>query len=247
MDMDNQAPSFDANATPAPAPAPEPAREAPSERTFRQHEVNDIVKRVKHDAVEDYKRLSSQQPQYAQQKYGDASYQQAPYQTMSSGVPESEIRRLAAEEAQKLRDNWTQEAQSKAEADAAQRVVNNFWNKIAAGKEKYQDFEQVTGNIELARFPNVVQLLADHVENSHDVLYELGKNRMKMAQLEQLSYMSPKDAIFEAQRLADSIKANETAGNLRVPNPPLSQLRPSTVGTDSGALSMADLKRKYRG
>jgi hypothetical protein len=92
-----------------------------------------------------------------------------------------------------------------------------------------------------------VQLLAEHVDNSHDVLYELGKNRLKMSQLEQLSYMSPRDAIVEVQRLAQSIKDNETSGKIRQPNAPLSQQRPSNVGTDSGgALSMRELKQKYR-
>ena len=94
----------------------------------------------------------------------------------------------------------------------------------------------------------MLQLLAEHLDNSADVLYEFGKDRLKMAQLEQLSYMSPKDAIVQAKRMAESIKDNASANRYRVPNAPLSQQRPSSVGTDSGGvLSMKDLKAKYRG
>lgn len=217
------------------------------ERTFRQSEVNDIVKRVKLEAREDYSRLKSEQPAYFQQKYGDApSQQQQPYN--ANATHENEIRRLASEEAQRLRNEWVQEARNKSDADNAQRIVQNFWSKVNPGKEKYQDFDKVTGDIELARFPNVVQLLSEHIENSEDVLYELGKNRMNLSGLEQLAERSPRDAIVQAQRLAKSLKDNESASKVRLPNEPLSQLRPSNTGTgNSEALTMADLKRKYRG
>lgn len=92
-----------------------------------------------------------------------------------------------------------------------------------------------------------MQLLADHIDNSHDVLYEMGKDRFKMSQLEQLAYMSPKDAIVQAQRLSQSLKDNEAAGKVRMPNEPLSQMRPSNTGTDTGAaMSVTDLRRKYK-
>lgn len=237
-EMQQQAPVVDMT--------PAPVAEAPKERSFSQTEVNDLIKRVKHETAEKTARLHQEQPQYAQEKFGT----QQPYQVAQSpqAMDEERYRRLAAEEFDKRRDQYTAEQQAKFEQDNAQRIVKNFYDKTAAGKEKYDDFEKITGDIELARFPNVVQLLAEHVDNSHDVLYELGKNRLKMAQLEQLSFMSPKDAIVEAQRLAASIKDNEDASNRRQPNAPLSQQRPSNVGTDSSnAMSMRDLKAKYRG
>lgn len=215
--------------------------ETPKERTFSQTELNDIVKRVKHDTEQKVNRLRQEQPDYASQKYDVREPQQ-------QGFDEDRYRKIAAEEFDKRKEAYTAEQQQKMENDNAQRVVKNFYDKIAPGKEKYDDFEKITSDIELARFPNVVQLLADHIDNSHDVLYELGKNRLKMAQLEQLSYMSPKDAIIEAQRLAASIRDNESATSRKQPNAPLSQQRPSNVGTDSGGvLSMRDLKSKYRG
>jgi len=210
------------------------------ERTFRQQEVSEIVKRAKHDAVESYRKMQTEQPQYLQQKYGDANVAQP------SNFGEEHYRKIAAEEAQKHLDGVRKEALQKSQDEHAQRTVDNFFNKISAGKEKYKDFDSVTGDVELARFPNVVQLMADHVDNAGDVYYELTKDRTKMAMLEQLALMSPKDAIVQARRLSQSIKDNEAASKIRTPNEPLSQLRPSNTGTDNGAMSVKDYRKKYK-
>ena len=221
---------------------------AASERVFKQSEVNDIVKRAKHGAVEDYRRLSSEQPDYAARKYGDVSQQHpSNSQVSQSTLPETDIRRVAAEEAQRLRDTWIKDEQSKADNANAQRTVQNFWNKISPGREKYSDFDQVVSSIEIKAFPNVVHLLGDFVDNSADVLYELGNDRIKLAQLEMLAERSPRDAVIQAQRLSQSLKDNETAKKVTLPREPLSQLRPSNTGTDSGVMGWSDLKRKYRG
>lgn len=218
-----------------------PTQSAAQERTFRQSEVNDLVKRVKHEAVESYRRMESEQPQYAAQKYGRES------NNTPSALPESEIRRMAAEEAQRLRDDWQADYQSRSEQDHAQRIVKNFWDKVNAGKTKYDDFDAVTSDIALDRFPNTVQMLSEHIENAEDVMYQLGKDRFKMAQLEQLAQLSPQDAIVQAKRLAESLKQNADASRIKMPNAPLTQQRPSGMGTDGGVQSMADLKRKYKG
>lgn len=223
--------------TSAPA-ASAPVSESPAEKSLPQSQVNDLIGRAKHEAVEAYKRQN--QPQSEQR------YESSPRQA-SQSMSESDYRRIATEESQRLRDQWVTEAQGRSEQENAQRIVNNFWDKVAGGKDKYDDFEEMTGNIEYAKFPNVVQLLADHIDNSDDVLYELGKDRFKLAQLEQLSQMSPKDAMVQAKRLAESIKSNQAAGRMRTPNAPLSQQRPSNTGTDAGGpLTSAQLRAKYR-
>lgn len=222
-------------------PTQAPVESAPSEKMLRQSEVNDIVGRAKQDAasraVEQYKR--SQQESTPQ-----SNYESSP----SSGMSEERVRKMAGEEAQRLRDQWVQETQSRTETDNAQRIVKNFYDKMAVGKEKYDDFEKVTGDLELSRFPNTVHMLAEMVDNPHDILYELSKNRAKMAQLEIAAREFPQEALFDLKRLSDSIKNNESATQKRTPNAPLSQQRPSNLGTDSGnVLSMRDLKSKYKG
>jgi len=210
------------------------------ERLFKQSELNEIVGRAKHDAVESFKR--QQQTQYAQQA------PQSNQAQSSKSLSEDDVKRLTGEELSRQRDQWTREAQEKADAEIAQRIVNSYKEKIAPGKEKYEDFEAVTNNVDMRFYPNVVQLLAEYVDNSHDVIYELAKNRTKLYQLESTCGHNPQDAIYEIKRLSDSIKANESSSQMKHANSPLSQQRPSNTGTDSGAtLSMKDLKIKYKG
>jgi len=171
------------------------------ERLFKQAELNEIVGRAKHDAVESYKRQQQQTQQQAPQ------FNQAP---SSKALSEDDVKRLTGEELHRHREEWTREAQERMNAEAAERIVNSYKEKISAGKEKYEDFEAVTNNVDMRYYPNVVQLLAEYVDNSHDVLYDLAKNRSKLYQLESTCQHNPQDAIYEIKRLSDSIKANET-------------------------------------
>jgi hypothetical protein len=218
--------------------AQETAQQA-QERLFKQSELNEIVGRAKHEAVESFKR--QQQTQYAQQP------PQSNQAQSSKSLSEDDVKRLTSEELSRQRDQWTREAQEKADAEIAQRIVASYKEKISPGKEKYADFEAVTNNVDMRYYPNVVQLLAEYVDNSHDVIYELAKNRTKLYQLESTCGHNPQDAIYEIKRLSDSIKANESTSQMKHSNSPLSQQRPSNTGTDSGStLSMRDLKAKYR-
>lgn len=212
-----------------------------AERLFKQSELNEIVGRAKHEAVDSYKR--QQQAQYVTPQPQQS--QEAQY---SRSLSEDDVKRLAGEELSRQREHWTREVQEKSDAENAQRIVNSYKEKIAPGKEKYEDFEAVTNNVDMRYYPNVVQLLAEYVDNSHDVIYELAKNRTKLYQLESTCGHNPQDAIYEIKRLSDSIKANESSSPMKHANSPLSQQRPSNTGTDSGnTLSMRDLKMKYRG
>lgn len=252
MDMANgQAQGHDTSTGSTPSASQAQTQTAPvqstDERVFKQSEVNEIVRKAKYGAVEDFKRVSAEQPDYAARKYGDSGQPQQSQPTQQQGgFDEGHYRKIAAQEAQRLRDEWVRDAQSKAEADNAQRIVQTFWNKLEPGRQKYQDFDKVTSDIEYAQFPNVVQLLAQHSENAHDILYELGKDRIKMANLEFLCSKSPRDAIVQVQRLSDSIKENEAAAKHRIPNEPLSQMRSTNQGTDNGVKSVRDFRKIYK-
>lgn len=222
----------------------QPAQSGSSGKLFSQQELNDIVGRAKQEAVESHKRKAERE--YSQRDTGGYVPPHQQTERQSNSLSPDEVRRMAAEETQRLRDEWIKDAQRSAQEQDAQRIVGEFFNKLSTGREKYEDFDKITGDVEFGRFPNVVQLLNGYVDNAHDVMYELGKDRGKMALLEQLSYMSPKDAVWQIQRLSQSIKDNETAGNMRVPSEPLSQLRPSNTGTGSGALTVRDYRNKYK-
>jgi hypothetical protein len=209
------------------------------EKVFKQQEVNEIVGRAKHDAVERYKRsadVNAQKPQTSQPLH---------QQHLEHITSEDSIRRMAAEEAQRLRDTWVQEAQRTAHEQEAQRITNDFLTKLEAGKGKYEDYDQVLGDFEFGAIPHVIQL-ATLVDNTADVMYDLAKNPTKIGSLQQLLQISPKLAYSEMQRLSKSLKDNENVGNMRQANPPLSQMKPSNTGTDNGRMSVSDYRKKYK-
>lgn len=214
-----------------------------AEKMLPQSQVDEIVKRAKSQAVSQYQKLHAEQPDYAQRKYGAQSQStQAP-----ASFDENNYRKIAAEEAQRMRDEIFQQAQSKQQEEQAQRIVQNFYQKVNANKESYEDFDKVTGDLNYQSFPNTVQILAEHVENAGDLLYEFGKDRMKLAQLELLANMSPNDAIAQAQRLSQAVKERKSAQDhaAQSPKEPLSKLPPNVNGGASNTMDWGELSRQW--
>ena len=88
-------------------------------------------------------------------------------------LSEDDIKRLTGEEIKRHVSMDTRSPRESANAEIANRIVNSYKEKIAAGKDKYEDFEAVTNNVDMRYYPNVVQLLAEYVDNAHDVIYRL--------------------------------------------------------------------------
>lgn len=212
-----------------------------TEKMIPQSQVNEIVGSAKRDAAE--RAVEAYKRQQAQSAPSTQSVSDVPSRHFS----EDDIRRLTGDAVKSHFTELEQQALERANVEAANRIVGMFRDKVVAGKDRYEDFESVTGNVAMQYYPNVVQLLAEHVDNSADVLYHLAKNRDKLYRLESLSAHNSSDAIYEIKRLADSIKSNEESSQMKNANSPLSQQRPSNTGTDSGgSLSLRDLKAKYR-
>ncbi len=222
--------------------APVEAINQNTERMLPQSTVNELIGSAKREAaekaatraVEEYKRtIQSQQTQPTSDH---------------SRLTEEDVNRLASEVIDRKRHEYEKDAQEKAYINAANNIVKAYEQKINAGRDKYEDFEAVTNSVNMGKYPYVVQLLAEHVDNAPDILYNLAQRRSKLNEIESLGERNAEDAIYEIKRLSKSIKDNESAGQLKNSKTPLSQQRPSNTGTDSGGtLSMADLKRKYKG
>jgi hypothetical protein len=205
---------------------------APAERTFKQSEVNEIVGKTRQEAVERYQRSQQAQP-------APAPAQQA--------TPVDEIRRVAAEVLNSERDKWLSQQESQRVEQEAKRIATDFHTKLTTGKDKYSDFDAVTGNLDYAAMHEIVGLAAHSASDAiPDVMYELAKNPHKIANLQQLARTQPRLAVTEMQRLVTSIRENEAAAQAKVPNSPLSQMRPSNTGTDTGAMSVKDYRLKYK-
>jgi hypothetical protein len=140
----------------------------------------------------------------------------------------------------------TQRAQEELEKEA-NRIADSYKAKMSRGKDTYEDFDTVMADFNPQAFPNLV-FLADQVDNTDAVMYELMNNPSKWATLAVLSERDPNAAQSMISKISASIKANQQAkaDEKNVPAP-LGRMSSSTTGQDNGTLSMRDLKAKYRG
>ena len=230
--------------------APVAPQQDVSERVFKQQEVNDIVKREKHAAIESFKRMALEQPQYLQQKHPDLAPLVGQHQTQNysnaNAFNQDDIRRMAAEEAQRLRNEWINDSHRTAQEQEAKRIADDFLAKLTTGKTRYDNFDKVMENIEFSQFGSAVQL-ANMFDNTADVWYYLADNPMQLEAVNNLAAKNSKTAYIAMEKLSKQLKDNEAAQNIKLPNAPLSQVRPSNNGTSSGELTVDDYRRKYKG
>jgi hypothetical protein len=259
--VNGESQNFQSSAPAVPVtPSSTPSQAPSDERTFRQSEVNDLVGRAKHEAIERYKRETSMpshssgnQPNYGYAPPQQPNYQQ-PQQPQYQGMSEQEARRIAKEEATQSRNDWIQEQRRSAEESNAQRIASEFFTKVGSGEGGMQEFEKLVGEagIDLRSIPYHVQL-SNMVDNTREVMVDLIRNPSKIGAIQNLididlrAGRQPSLALAEIKRLSESIKSNQKASKFEAPNDPLSQMRPTNTGTgNAGALSVSDYKRKYR-
>lgn len=211
-----------------------PATQAVEEKVLKQSEVNRIVGGAKVEAYEKGKREA-----LAELERERASQQSYESQTKSQNITANadELRRLIAEE-----------AEARANQQRAQQVAEQFISKMQLGMQKHQDFEEVVTKLDIPNLPPQLIAWANSMDNTADVMYEIGKNPGKFANLLTLSITSPRLAYDEFIRLSDSIKRNEEAAKKAAnsnANEPLDQVKHSTTGTDNGSpRSVSDFRKQ---
>ena len=230
--------------------------QAPSSKSFTQQEVDRIVGSAKRDAVDTYRRLQVEQPEYWSKKYGDQVQSQAQGQshtTPSQGQSQTpysidDVKRTAAEEVQRQMENLRTDEKRKSQEAENQRIVADFFTKLNTGKEKHPDFEKKLSALDLSKMANTVYLSRNLDNNGvADVFAHFADNPMKALHIEQMTYFNPALANSELQKLANSLKEQEEASKITLPKPPLSQTKPGNSGLGSGEWTTAAAKIKYRG
>jgi hypothetical protein len=223
------------------AVAPVEQVEQPPEKMLTQTQVNMIVQREKQQAAERARRQTEQefQQRMEQQQQQQAEAEQQQQQGQSKQADADALY-------QQVQERFNQEMmQKQAEAEIAQ-VAQTYLQKMNAGKESYEDFEQITADFDPTAFPQLVYLIAG-IDNASDVVYELSKNPSKLVTLDNLALKSPKHAQAELNRLSQSIRDNRVAqaeaGDQQV-NAPLDRLQPSRVSSGSGKMSINDLRNQ---
>jgi len=153
------------------------------------------------------------------------------------------VRRATETMEQRHRENEERKAfeEQKRQLD---NVARNYYAKMEQGKNLYDDFDTITSDYNPGAF-DAVTILATEMENTPDIIYELMKNPLKLAQLHTLAKTNWTLANKEMEKLSKSIKRNDDAlaSNQKSPAP-LSRLKTSAVaGQDSGKRRISDLRK----
>ncbi len=211
------------------------------EKTLTQSQVNDIVKREKAMAADrarkEYEALQMQQNSQPMAMGGMPQENMGDIENKVFNRILEHAKKLEEDEQKRALDEQRAQQQAALESDAKRYLV-----KVATGKDKFSDFDEVMKDFDAGAFPQLA-LLAGELDNTADIMYELSKNPDKIARLDYLANRSPALARKELDKLANSITQNEQALEDNVTtNAPLSRLKSSTVGADNGKMGLKDYK-----
>lgn len=219
----------------------ETIQNAPQNRLLTNEEVDRIAVAKKNEGYnkgykDAFAQFQQQPQQIPQQNYGQSV---GGMQQLSP----NDIQKMIAEHHQ----NLLMQQQQQHQQEKANQLAQLYFGKLQQAKTKYPDFDEVISNLnyEAPGMANIVHM-ATSLDNTGDVMYDLRKNPDKLANLMILAERQPAIAQQKLMDLSASIKQNEAAKNMQMPDEPLSQHKPSNVGSDNGNLSLRALKLKYR-
>jgi len=223
----------------------QPDKEAPKEKLVPQSKVNEIVGKSKEQAYELGKKAALLE---LQRQFDQESEQ--PSVDDAKPLTRSEINRLIKEREEQ------KEALARREAVKmySDKIGQDLLTKVNTDKAKYEDFEEVTADLDFENtsiwfddgkniVPNKMLELLNSVDNPGDVLYEMGKNPEKAGSITSL-LNTPNLAKKALIKLSESIKTNQkaTSSKTKVPEP-YSQVKPSSTGIDNGSKTISDLRK----
>lgn len=195
-------------------------------------------------AKQQIEQLQTQQAQQQLQNTAQTGSPQQPQQEQGpqQGMdPQQIMQQVMQQLQQKQQEDEQKRHQDQIEHEVNQ-VAQQYFGKMAQGKDMFEDFDAMTADFNPAEFPQLV-FLANQMDNTPAIIYELSKNPGKLADLSVLVDKSPTRARSEMAKLSESIKRNDEAKrNLQEPQDPLNRLKPSPVGTDNGTKNVRDFK-----
>ncbi len=224
------------------------SEESTPEKMLPVSQVNDLIKKAKlkgERKMQDQLDAAMQQIQELQSQQGQ---QQAPAQAQGQQSQENQglDPRVQAQVMQMLQQKQKEDEERRHAEQLEQevkQVANQYFGKMAQGKDLFEDFEAITADFNPAEFPQLVYL-ANQMDNTPAVIYELSKNPGKLANLATLVEKSPNMARAEIAKLSQSIQRNEQAkSDLQETQEPLGRLKPSPAGTDSKKNGVRDFKQ----
>lgn len=219
--------------------------DSPPEKMLTASQVNELVKRAKRKGEQKMQEQLDATRQELEQLKAQQAQQQEPQQQQQAAPQGFDPVQLQQLVAQQITQQQEEQMRKQHEAQLQQevnQVAQQYFGKMDQGRTLYDDFEAVTADFNPAEFPQLVYL-ANELDNTAAVIYELRKNPGKLASIEAMVTKSPSIAKSMLSDLSQSIKRNEEAKNgLQQPQDPLNRLKPSPVGTDNGQKTIKDYK-----
>lgn len=221
------------------------SEESPPEKMLPASRVNELVKKAKYAGerkMQEQLDAIKQENEQLKAQLGQPQVQQQTSATPQQGLDQEALQKLVMPLIEKQQQEIEQKKYQEQLEQEVNQVAKQYFGKMAQGKDLYEDFDAITADFNPAEFPQLV-FLANQLDNTAAVIYELRKNPGKLAQLATLVKESPSIARSELNSLSNSIKRNDEAKrNLQEPQDPLNRLKPSPVGTDSGQKTVRDYK-----
>lgn len=213
----------------------------PPTKTFTQDEVNEIVGRNKKDAYEHGKRDALSTNQTVTQPQAQPIQQASVQPSQVGGVTQlthEQIQRMIDERAPQA---FAQQLQHQQYLNTTSQLIQ----KLETGKVDYPDFDQKVAALNLPAHQELIPLLNTLDQTvAAGALADMAENPRKFAELKILNMMNPQLAAVELNKLADSIRQNKAASQVKLPNDPLGQIKTSVTGADNSPLTVTELKRQ---
>ena len=211
--------------------------------------VNDMLTRA--HATEIIKREKDAAYRKAQREFQAQLEQMKTGQAQSLGgmqeIPEDAVNQAVDRKIQALKAEYEAETQQQRKAEYSAFVneqAKSYLEKMDRSGGLADDFKEMTARFKPDKFKDVF-FLANSYENTPAIIYELGKNPEKLAQINLMMQSDPDMAKIMMDNLNKSIEFNENAKqNNKTAEPPLDRPKPSLgTGIDSGMMTLADLKK----
>ena len=215
----------------------------PPEKQLPQSEVNRLIGEAK--AKTRSQVLSELQK--SQQNLSDNSQNFS--QQSSSAAPKEDIRKIVSDELALHNSRLQEEAKNYHAQQAYQRAVNEVTEKVKEAEKRIPDYAETLANVGNFQDAPGIVMLANSVDNTGDVLYELAKNPAKAgAILAAFNSNAPLLAKGQIVALSKSIKQNNEAKSDVIPDEPLSQPKPTNISVVGKAPKTAsDFAKSYKG
>lgn len=216
------------------------------EKMLPQSEVNDLIGMAKAAASKKTRKQVESEMQKRFEDVNSANNSQQPYSNASNNLDPNIIVQQAVEAMNKKLSEQQEEQRMKDLEEHITQVAQSYNSKMMSGKDLYDDFEEISSKFDPREFKEVVYLVGGMDDAAH-IMYELLKNKHKLATIDHFARNSPTQARKELEEISNSLKRNKDAykkeSNSSVYEP-LDRMTPSAKTGGNGRLSISDLKKQ---